>query len=539
MKIAGTPACGRRMLVVATVLAVMIFGNFAYANEESSVLVTKGSLLLSEGELEKAIRFLEKAREADSDDIEALYYLGLAYSRNGDNAKAADTFGALVEKAPQYEQVFFEYGMTLLSLEKFAQACTWLERANSQGPAADTAASNFNLGYCYYETEKFEKALPLLESSARKDSAYAAQAHYFAGLCHYRLGNAEEAQSAFAQVNRDNPSPELAASAQKFIDTIKVGGAGGEKWWRANAGLAYQYDTNVMLWPSANDSDVIYSDIDGTIEQYKEKSDNRAVLTLGAGIFHQPKEGSRASFDYGLYQSWHGQMKKMNLTNHGFSGMIGYRAKRTLYTLPVSLSLAFLDNLTAETYHQYSITSNIAPTVSWMIGESAAFVLSYSFKTLYFPGEPPTGDDDEARQKQAADRDAYNHSLPIKFLAFFDPGSFMLGYTPSYNAAEGDDWVYLSHQIDLGFGLNLKEYGKIDLGILYNMRSFANDHYLLKEKREDSKFGGNLSYALGFLDNYSALAGIKYVSNTSSPSIFDEFFTYDRMVITLGLSANF
>jgi tetratricopeptide (TPR) repeat protein len=539
MKLAGTPACGRKMLAVATVLAVMIFSNFAYANEESSVLVTKGSLLLSEGELVKAIKFLEKAQEVDPDDLEALYYLGLAYSRSGKNSKAEDTFVSLLDKAPQYEQVFFEYGMTLLSLEKFEEACPWLDRASAKGPAADMAETYYQLGYCHYETEAYAKALPLLKKAARKDKALAAQSHYFSGLCHYRLGNAEQAQEAFKKVIYADPSPELATSAQKFLATIKTGGAAGAKWWRANAGLAYQYDSNVMLWPSANDGEVLYADIDGTIVKYEEESDNRAVLTLGAGIFHQPKEGARASFGYGLYQSWHGQIHKMNLTNHGFSGMVGFRSKRALYTLPVSLSLAFLDIPTAETYHQYSLSSSIAPTASWMIGDSAAIVFSYVFKTTYFPGEPPTGDDNDAKQQQAADRDAYSHSVPIKFLAFFDPGSFLIGYTPSYNAADGDDWVYLSHQIDLGFGYNMKDYGKIDLGILYKMRSFANDHYLLQEKREDSKIGANLSYALGFLDNYNALVGIKYVSNTTTPSALDAFFTYDRLVATLGLSANF
>ena len=140
----------------------------------------KGALAYCKGDYESARDFLEKARSSSDEGV--ILYLGRTYEALEDYGFAASLYKSYIEKHPEDMTIQNQYGMCLMTLEKYDEAL-----------------------------EVFEKALEDGGGDMRENLSYNRIV-----ACE-RLGDFERATSLIKEYVKDNPGDEDAAREAEFL----------------------------------------------------------------------------------------------------------------------------------------------------------------------------------------------------------------------------------------------------------------------------------------------------------------------------------
>ncbi len=87
-------------------------------------------------------------------------------------------------------------GDSYFHLREYSQAIPYLE-AFHQTAGMKTREDNYLLGYCYYSTGAFDKAIPLLENASKGKDEMAQNAYYHLADSYIRVNEKEKARVAF------------------------------------------------------------------------------------------------------------------------------------------------------------------------------------------------------------------------------------------------------------------------------------------------------------------------------------------------------
>ncbi|MEQ9426564.1 MAG: OmpA family protein [Cyclobacteriaceae bacterium] len=124
------------MKALPIALLIIIFALPVFAqNKLASIPYNKGKSLYDEDDYEGAIPKFKLALKADKNCEDCIYYLGLSYRYNGDNAEAIEQFEALEGINPDYWGWFYyEAGRANNNLGQFAEAVPWFEKFMANYP---------------------------------------------------------------------------------------------------------------------------------------------------------------------------------------------------------------------------------------------------------------------------------------------------------------------------------------------------------------------------------------------------------------------
>lgn len=321
------PAQAGRLALAAALAAALLSPAAAQASDAGKAerYYSKGLAELHAGHAEAAMALFQKAVEADPNDVRGLYYRGLGYGRAGHYAEAAADLEKVVAAGdPSIERDRLELGYAYYRLERYDDAAAQLEIA-AQKPGRTQGEATMLLGIVESRRGNHEAAQAALSKVERLDPTKALAARYYIGLDDYRAGKSREAQEHFDWVSMNGGDSPFAREANAFLRDIREGGHG--KPYILHAGLAFEYDSNVVLAPdNGNVAHNVYG--------ISNKDDGRAVYTAGAKYSVLSTPSWQVAFAYDFLATQHFDLDAYDVQTHRVGGDVQY------LTGPFTLGLA-------------------------------------------------------------------------------------------------------------------------------------------------------------------------------------------------------
>jgi predicted O-linked N-acetylglucosamine transferase (SPINDLY family) len=154
------------------------------------------------GDLPHAGHHYRRALEADPDNLDARYELGLVLHRAGRLAEASDSFRAVVEARPGHGEAWTCLGAMLLAQGKLAEAVDCQRQAVRARP--DLADAHNNLGDALLRQGKPDQAADCFKEAVRLQPERA-PLYFNLGAALAACGRDEEAVAAFREAVRRDP----------------------------------------------------------------------------------------------------------------------------------------------------------------------------------------------------------------------------------------------------------------------------------------------------------------------------------------------
>jgi len=157
-----------------------------------------GLFYLNEGNVDEALKYLDKSLS-----LNPRYYLawnarGLAYSMKGDLPEAVKSFQKCLESDPTFTEAHNNLGSIYQEMGFLDKAEEEYKKALSDPTYQSRELPYYNLARLYYGKEKYEQTLDYLQKSLQINSRMAL-AHNLKGLTLEKLNRLEEAISCYEQ----------------------------------------------------------------------------------------------------------------------------------------------------------------------------------------------------------------------------------------------------------------------------------------------------------------------------------------------------
>ena len=182
-----------------------------------------GLLQFSGGKYAEAKSTLESFTKENPKHAEmaaALYALGVAKSRSGDNKGAVATFRNIVDKYPDAaysDRALYEWAWCEKELKHPAEALKLYERFIGSFPKSPLAARvKMEMAELSFAEEDYDKVIAQLEAAmpGLTDAAVRAQAQHRLGMALFNKGQFERSAPIFETLVKEHPESELIVSAR-------------------------------------------------------------------------------------------------------------------------------------------------------------------------------------------------------------------------------------------------------------------------------------------------------------------------------------
>jgi predicted negative regulator of RcsB-dependent stress response len=499
----------------------------AFANAISQALYAKGLIPFNAEHWDEAYQLFEEAAQADPNDALAVYYRGLTAARLGFPDAAREGIERALQLWPELPGASLDLGILYFDAQRYDEAEPWLQQAYSE-PRDRFVAALF-LGLSRLRRGDDVAARGFLAEAA-KDPELRATAQYYDGLVLLRSGQPEEAKDRFESVQTAMPDSELGRLAGEYVQTgqttapeVAAPVAPPSKPWAVQAGLGFEYDSNVVL--ASSDDEVTNS------LKIDHQSDGRAVLAAGGRyrILDQPFVIGTMSYDFS--QSIHFRLTKFDLQGHRVRLDLAAPGDRIQYGLTGWYDFYALD------YQSFLQQGVGVPWVTFFEGRVAATQLFYRI----------TGQD-YFRGPLDPFLDGINHAVGLRqyFLLGATDRQIGLGYRFDYLDTKGFQvegapprgaaapFEYRGHQFDVEFDTGLWGFAQGAFGYLFYYQDYVDSNPRNSNgfHRRDPihRFLVELTRPL----TPSLTAGLWYIG-TIDDSNTDEF-RYQRHVLHLGVT---
>lgn len=274
------------------------------ASELSERLYSRALVDLHAGRLPAAIRLLDQAVAADPGDPFALYYRGVARSRQGDRPGARADLAAALAVRPGLRQAAVELGVLLVEYGKYAEALPHLQ-PGAEAPAVAARAALF-AGIAQLRLGRAAAAAASFEQAEGADPKVAPAARYYRGVAAFQARNWDAASAHFDHVVRASPHTEVGREAARYLARLATRQA---RPFRLHANLGFEYDSNVCLAPDGNGDCAAFDASSG-------REDGRTVFTMGGLYAPVIGESAHLALGYEFFQSLHFDLRAFDLQDH-------------------------------------------------------------------------------------------------------------------------------------------------------------------------------------------------------------------------------
>ncbi|HUI27225.1 MAG TPA: tetratricopeptide repeat protein [Candidatus Kryptonia bacterium] len=511
------------MMVLAAALTAETTG-VARASEQSKRLTSRGLVEFHAEHYAEALQLFEQAVGDDATDVYARYYRAVTRGRLNDVDGAMADLRAVLAAKPDLDQAALELGVLLVQADHYREAIPWLQQAQ-RSSELDAQASLF-LGIAQLRLVQTDDARASFERAAG-DPKQQLAARYYLGVVEYQAGNWPKAAEEFNAVVAAQADSAMGREAALFLTRIRQG-RGGLRPYAVYGSLGFQYDSNVALAPSDN----VIKQAAGISSQ----ADGRVTLAAGGTFVPLRNDWAQLAFGYDFYQSFHFDLTKFNLEDHGPSIQFGANAgwaqfgvlARYDYYLSQSPEISFLQEGTA------------LPWLTIPEGERGRTEILVRVRRRDF--------------KQAAfwSRDAFNYAPSFK--QYFYLGSIeryvQIGYQfdredPVVNPRrvqpdDANQFAYDGNEINTSFGWSFPIGMTTQLGY-----AFRYEHYDPESAINNPTPGGPRRHddehhlvfiARYYLNEYFDVVAGYYGSFNNSNQ---DLFTYDRNIGSVALEVRY
>ncbi len=502
---------------LAALVTVTVPALCAHANVRSEALFARGLIAFNGGQWDAAYDLFNQAVEADSTDAVAVYYRGLTQARRGASAAAIQDMEQALTLNPSLPRAALDLGIAYFDAGRYGDARVWLDRAHQQGYERYTAA--FFLGVTLYRLGDDAGAQTSLQE-ATADPELQAAAHYYAGLSLLRQGNAAAARGELAETVREQPQSEMGKAAQRYLSAAPetLVGAEGRKRWSVFGGLAFQYDSNVVIAPTSSDLQAN--------EGITRQSDGSAVLAAGGNYTLHDSDALWMQGHYDFYQSIHFDLTQFDLEGHRLRLDLASKGGAVTYGFAATYDLYLLDY---QTFFQEGFGT---PWVTFAEGTQAATQVYYTLRGREF-----------FRSPYSPYRDGVNNAGGLRqYLSLWNPDC-VLGFGYQFDAENtaggsgGNDFQYKGNQFDVGASFPLYSLARVQLDYLLRLADyqFPNSRTNFQFARHDVENQFVVALAHDLTPNLAV--DLDYIGVVNSSNIGD--FDYNRNIVSLGIRVSY
>jgi tetratricopeptide (TPR) repeat protein len=477
----------------------------------------RGLELFESGAYAEAERVFEQAARAQPGDARALYYAGLAASKQDDPARAVEAFERAADLDPDLPHLQASLGVAYYEIGELGNAAAHLERAHA-ADSSDGSALYF-LGLLDWRYARYERAIDRFERAAEADPEFAALAWYSAGRSQRALGNEALAQEAFRRAIELDEDGDIAADAGRMLMPSDYADRRDKRWsLRASAGFE-------------GDSNLTVSELDGAADE----GDVGIMFALSTDIRVFERGATEVEVGYDFYQSLYSDRNDLNLRTHTpyvtVSSGVGAIDPSLTYRFSHSKLGGdnFLDVHTAAFGVGRSLTS-------WWYGLAA-----YDIEGLVY--EEDTGRDALRNDGRDVASDALRNVFRVEqFFASSDERfSAFLGWRIERNEAEDAEFDYLGNtlrvQLEMLSHIGRDE-SRLELGYEYRARGYDEpttdgDGNPLTggEKREDRRHTGWAELTMPLVEHLDGVVRFTQIGSLSNLRSQD----FDESVISCRL----
>jgi len=499
---------GRKIIIFIFLVGILMFGKTEDLSAQS--LIDIGIKEYKAENYEEALEILTKAKSQQPDSSLIAFYLGLTFKQMGNFREATGQFKEALRLSPPANDAYPELIETLYFLNEIKEAKDWMNKAEKEG--VKPGRLSYLKGLILLKEREEKGALKAFKKAKELDSSLSQASDIQIARIYARQKRFPEAKESLKAVISVDPASETASFAKEYEDAL-ARSVKKYKPWSVIAGVAYQFDDNVVLKPSRRIPDL---NISG-------EKDSSIVTTLRFIYTPLLKEPWVFTGQYTSYTNTYFN-NKVNLINQSVSLTPGYNFNRGVFTLPVSFSYLWLRE------KEYMHLTQTRPTVYLMISPDHIVQLSTGYIRREMLRSPPNHDRNE-------ERDGNIWSLSPGYLRPFKGGKglFYFHYEFSDDNTEGKNWENIGNRFTLGLILPIVEKVSLSLSGDILLQDYRHTHTFYGMERSDRIYYGSTGI------RWEMLKGLKLnlqYGHTRADSNID-VYEYRRNVVQLGVEYTF
>jgi tetratricopeptide (TPR) repeat protein len=435
---------------------------------QAAIFVDRAILSYNEKKYDEALKELREALALDPQNVDALYYEGLAYlalDRPADAERSLETARAI---RPADADVAFQLGVLHFSQKRYETAEPLLRQVYQSDPRRPNLG--YYLGFMEYRKKNYREALALLRANVPSDDNFAQLTRFYSGLAVAALGFPGEARAEIDQALRLQPVSPLVAPAQRFGEILQKAEQ-EERFFRGELRLGMYYDTNVPVVPNAN-GDITATTIRQDVSRRKSEGELANINLAYTWLKNPDWEGNAF---YRFLQTYNNHLTEFNTQSHTPTLSIARRGSvpSAFGELPYDTGLQLAYDFISLGNAPFTQRGIVSPYLT--VAENAAnfttLQLRFQLKDFY--------DDKKVVRREV--RDANNYMIGPHHVVFFEEGRHFvrLGYQYDAEFAEGENWSYRGHRLLAGLQYTLP-WGDIRFryDLDYHWRHHQNRHSL-------------------------------------------------------------
>jgi tetratricopeptide (TPR) repeat protein len=186
--------------------------------KEMQGVVKEASDKIGQQDFDRAIALLKGALEKDPKDINALYLLGLSYTRKKMYPEAVDALTRVIEASPKFPPAYFELAVCYQQQDDLDKALEFYQKNLDLDPKNADAA--YNSGLILFKQNRVDEALVLFEKALalRPDDPVYLE---MAGRCHINQAHYEKAMEYLEKAKAGYTDQERIKFLDDLIEKLK------------------------------------------------------------------------------------------------------------------------------------------------------------------------------------------------------------------------------------------------------------------------------------------------------------------------------
>jgi len=503
-----------RLKIVSGMTAFLLALNICICleiNAQEKEKLDKAISLYQHQNYEEALVILKDLRDQYPGSSSAAYYLGITYKQMQDFVSAKPQLEAAATLNPPVSNAVIELIDLLYQMEDIEGAKKWIAKAEQESIAP--GQTMFLKGLVLLKEQKDpEKALEAFDAAVKLDSSLAQTVKYYEAFAYVQLKNLKEARKVFRQVVLENPSGDLAAYANEYVDTIsRREEAAKPLHVTATAGL--QYDDNVILKP--NDDTIASTAADQhdwrhvyTVQgDYNIKATDNIGMRVG-GSYYYAKE-----FQLGFYDTM----------STDITAQPAYYMENAMISFP-----AHYNNIRINDKRYLDIVG-FGTLNNFMVNRTNMLQASFTHNRKYFSW-PQIADNEN--------RDSFEYVWALGWYKFFFKnmdGFVFARYAMNYEDAKGNNWTYLGNRLTMGATIPFWKIFKFNLVGDYFNQGFKKINSLYEKERYDNILTVSSLLAIEVFKNCEVQLQYTFVDDLSTIGVYK----YTRNIYGAGVQYKF
>lgn len=498
------------ILIIAIALCLGL-SFISEAAEKVSPTLEKGIGQYKHENYDEAIVLLKKAREEDPKSTLAAFYLGLSYKQSQDYKEAILYLRDAVTYTPKIKGALIELIDCLYQTNELVEAKKWIEEAEKEG--IRPAQTAFMKGLVLAKAGDGEAAIKAFEDAKELDPSMAQAANYQIGVSCIKEKKFDRAKRAFEEVILIQPGSSMAMYANEYMNAIDTR-AEPKKPFRVTAGIAWQYDDNVVLLPS--DSNLVTS--------ISDKGDSREVTTATAEYELKANDKISLLAHYGLYWAKQNDLGFYDTMTNNFMLQPTFYFKNSVLTIPSGYNHTLVND---KAYLSNPVTTAIYNTVVSNSSMVQGF-LRYQYRDyLWTPIIP------------SENKDGSDFGGGVGWYTFYakNKGFINLRYALNKEWTDGANWEFIGNRVSAAILAPVPLVDKLNVTVTGDVyfQNFDHSNTIFGNQRKDQVYTVSALVAYKIYKDSEIQLQYTFVKDSSNISVYD----YNRNIYSAGVEIKF